>query len=306
MDDLVIFCKSYAGDILRVERLARSLSRHNRDGIRTYVSVPAQDVPLFAGRLHEVSTPIEILSDEAVVLSNPRAKLDAYRAWDGRLSQQVVKSEFWRWAANHGVAAELNYVCIDSESEFIRDFGRENFVHSDGVPYTVMHLNEPLLALAARKGIRKIERNFRRDCGTMKGVFERDGPDYSFAPTPVIWSSRVWRCLDEAMLVPRGQTLWDAIGRHPNELHWYGEALLKYRPIPLRAIPPLFRVYHYSWEYYAGRAAGESIDSLRAAYLGVLKQSNWEYELDAGDQARRKSPASRMTRSIKRFLSRFR
>lgn len=306
MNDFVILCKSYVGDVIRAQRLAQSLTRYNRDQIPVYFCVPSTAIALFEDTLRGIGTNFHIISDESVVLSNPRVSLDHYTQWDGRLSQQVVKSEFWRYICARDNRVDVNYLCIDSESEFIRDFHTVDFIHVDRAPFTVMHSNESLLTLAEKKGIKKIGDNFRKDCAIMKEVFHREGPDYAFAPTPVIWSSKVWRQLDELYFKPRGITIWEAINERPNELHWYGEALLHYGSIALHPRGPLFRVYHYDWEYFSALAAGETAEALRGQYLGILKQSNWDYELDAGDAAKRKSLPSRILRSAKRFLARYR
>ena len=84
------------------------------------------------------------------------------------------------------------------------------------------------------------------------------------------------------------------------EYLWYGEALLKYQAIALRPIEPLFRVYHYDWQYYILKRQGENIDSLKRMYLGVIYQSNWESEMDFG--AAQKSMASRILKQLKRRI----
>jgi len=299
MTSFVLFCKSYAGDLKRVQRLWESVSCFNRDRIPLYLSVPEQDRSLFEQTL---GTPegLHWVSDEDIVRANPRADLDYYRTWDGRLSQQVVKSEFWRYAGCD------SYLCLDSESEFIRDFRLGDFLDQQGRPYTVMHQSKELLQLAANKGLGRVPEDFHRDCAMLKAVFARQGPDYDFGPTPVIWAAQVWRDLDEGYLQPQSKTLWEAVQERPSELRWYGESLLHFQSIPLLPIEPLFRVYHYNWQWHTLRRQGETTDKLRGEYLGVLCQSNWQYELDSGEQATRKSRGSRLVRSIKSYLARFR
>lgn len=297
MANFMLFCKSYSGDLKRIQRLWLSVQRFNRDQIPLYISVPEAERILFK---QTFGTPdgLTWVNDEDIVLANPRADLECYRTWDGRLSQQVVKSEFWRYSGCD------SYLCMDSESEFIRDFRRSDFLDSQDQPYTVMHQSKELLQLAANKDIHRVLADFHRDSATLKLVFARQGPDYDFGPTPVIWSAKVWRDLDERYLEPRGQTLWDAIQDKPSELRWYGEALLHFNSIPLLPIEPLFRVYHYSWQWHAYRRLGETIEKLKGEYLGVLCQSNWQYEWDVG--AKKKSAFSRMVRRIKFQLARLR
>jgi len=298
-ESFALFCKSYAGDLVRFERLWLSVTKHNRERISFYASVPASELELFKSKIGHPPG-LTWLTDEEIVQSNPRASLDNYKTWDGRKSQQLVKSEFWR-------AVDCDaYLCIDSESEFLRDFGVADFVHPSGTPYTVMHQNKELLQLAADKGITKVLREAAVEADRGRAIFDRKGPDYAFGPTPVIWSKAVWRDLDEKYLAPRDWTLWDATETFPSELHWYGEALLHFRSIRLIPIGPLFRVYHYNWQWHTMRRLGETPETIKANYLGMLRQSNWDYTRDSGLGVRRKSLPSRLLRAVKHFLARFR
>jgi hypothetical protein len=110
----------------------------------------------------------------------------------------------------------------------------------------------------------------------------------------------VWESLDREYLQPKGMTLWDMVTPDYPETLIYGEALLKYRAIPLMAIEPLFRIYHYDWQYFMMKRLGESEEKLKSNYLGVLYQSNWESNLNLGDS--QKSLPSRLLKSLKKFL----
>jgi len=174
------------------------------------------------------------VTDQEIISCNSKDELNYYSRWDGRLSQQVIKSQFWR-LFNH----DITYLCIDSESQFIKDFYLNDFLNDD-IPYSVMHQNKELLQLAANKKIDKIGRSFFKESHLVKSIFNRSGPDYDFGPTPVIWSSKVWRSLDDNYLKPRSMNFWDAIEKVPSELRWYGEALLAYKAIPIYPIEPIF------------------------------------------------------------------
>lgn len=293
-----LFCKSYSGDLLRVKNLWDSIQKFNQDEIPFYISVPEKDLSQFQLLIDDGSRKINWVTDEEIVLSNPSVSIDYYRQWDGRLSQQVVKSEFWRL-----FDMPINYLCLDSESIFIKDFYIKDFLSSDGFPYTVLHQNKELLQLSVNKRKFKVVKNFERESISMKEVFDRVGPNYDFGPTPVIWSSKVWFDLSSKFFEPNGITIWDAISSRPSELRWYGEAALHFLSIPIYPIEPIFKVYHYDWQYFFCRRSGEELESLKENYLGFLRQSNWEYELDFGDHAFRKSWFSRQVRKIKRFLS---
>lgn len=300
-----LFNKTYLGDFKRTLNLCKSIEKYNVEDIPLYISAPAKDLNFFR---ENISTTLKInwVSDEEIILVMPDKNLEKYYSVDGYISQQVVKSEVWRLFVNNDSCRDVSYLCLDADSEFIKDFYLRDFIAQNGTPYTVMHQNKELMQLAHNKKILKVPQNFHHDCERIKLVFDRFGPDFDFGIPPVVWSSKVWRDLYVNYLLPNGMTFWDAINLIPTELRWYGEALLKYQSIRLIPIEPLFRAYHYDWQFFSCRRQGETVDKLTHEYLGFVRQSNWFYESDYGDQALRKSYASRLLRQLKRFISRFR
>ena len=294
MAGIPLFCKSYHQDVLRVKRMVDSIEAFNADNLPVFISVPSRDRQLFLDKIG--SGRCEWLSDEEIVAANPALSWKCMQEWDPGKSQQVVKSEFWRL---HQCAA---YLCLDSDSIFIRKFHTSDFLAADGVPYTTMHQSKELLQLAVNLGKPKIAENYRQGCGFAKAIFNRSGPDYDFGPTPVIWASKVWQDLANRYLEPRGMSFMDAINQHPSEIRWYGETLLQYQSIPLHPIEPLFRVYHTDWQYFAQRKMGETLEKLQENYLGVVMQSNWHYEMDFSHSGR--SVLSGVARKIKRQMKR--
>src|ERR1039458_7883707 len=124
MEPIVLYCKSYRGDVLRAQRLALSIQKFNDDEIPFYVSVPEADMPLF--REHLAGLKVTFICDEEIISANPNHNLEHIRLMPGTLSQQVVKSEFWRLGLSE------NYVCLDSDNEFIRKFYKTDFLAPDG------------------------------------------------------------------------------------------------------------------------------------------------------------------------------
>lgn len=296
MQDLTLFIKSYSRDVLRVARLMDSIERFNRDALPVVVSRPQADAALFEQQLGRGRC--TFIDDEAIAAVSPGAPSDYADHFSGGLVQQILKSEFWR------LGTTANWLCIDSDSRFIQSFGRDDFLHPDGHPYTVIHQNKELLQMAANLGIGKVAEGFAEEAARFRALLPRPGPEYVFMPSPFLWSARVWQSLEAQWLQPRGETLWQAITPAYPESRWYGEALLAFGAIALRPVEPYFRVYHYDWQYDLFRRQGETEASLRAAYLGIVLQSNWDDSLDYG--APRKSWASRAVRRLKRGLRRWR
>ena len=291
MKDFVLYCKSYHNDFLRLKRLLSSIQEFNVDGIPFYISTPKSD--------HAALT--EILgadgyiwvADEDIVVSNPRASMQKYEAMPGGLSQAIVKSEFWR------LGLAKNYLCLDSDCVFIRPFQKSDFISEGGVPYTVLHQNKEYFQLANNRGQTKVVENLRSEAKRVQALFGRSGPEFYCAPAPFIWSANVWESLDREYLKPKGITLWDMVTPEHPETLIYGETLLKYRAIPFIAIEPLFRVYHYDWQYFLMRRLGETEAKVAKHYLGVIYQSAWEAELNFGSS--KKSLPSRFLKRIKRI-----
>jgi hypothetical protein len=293
MVDFVLYCKSYRRDLLRVKRLLESLRKHNIESIPFYISTPQEDRDTLFSLLGE-NQGYQWVADEAIVQANPRAPKDIQKTKSGGIAQQVIKSEFWRL----GLAS--NYLCIDSDSIFICDFGKTDILASDGIPYTVLHQNKELFQMATNRGHLRVERELRKEAETVKALFGRVGPNYYCAPAPFIWSAKVWESLDQQYLQPQEMTLWDLITPEHPETLIYGEALLKYQAIPVRMVEPLFRIYHYDWQYYLSRRLGETQEKLKQNFMGVIYQSAWESELDYG--APSKPLLSRILKRSKRFF----
>lgn len=294
MKDIVLYCKSYHRDVLRAARLAESVRRHNPGNLPFYLSCPSTDLPLFKDIIG--GDGITLLADEEIVAANVSLDKKAFSALPGVISQQIVKSEFWRL----GICE--NYLCLDSDSYFIRDCNKGDFLTPSGIPFTVMNESLELRLFGALHRHAKIALNIDADCKTIMGIFGRTGRHYDFGPLPVVWSRRVWADLAEKFLEPQGMSFLDAMVLFPSEMRWYGEALLKYRSIELWPVETLFRCYHYEEQYRAAMKSGETDEVLRQLYLGVCVQSNWDKELEYGQN--KKSLSSRFVRAMKRRILR--
>jgi hypothetical protein len=291
MEPIVIYCCSFARDVLRARRMAESVARHNRDGLALYVSAPRDEVALFRDRLGSLAT---ILDRDEIVASNPRLDMARVYALPGIKHQQVIKSDFWR------LGLAQNTLVLDSDCKFIRDFTRADFLAEGNVPYTVMHDGRDVLEFAARHGPKRVQREFLECRVPIMREIGREGPVHDFGYAPYVWSGRVWRDLDEKHLAPRGETLVEAIDRAPSEFTWYGEALLRFGSIPLCARSEYFRFYHYEHQYWLDRRRRVTEASLAKDWLGVVYQSNWETGTEYGPPS--KSLSSRVARSVKRAV----
>ena len=291
MEPIVLYCKSYRGDVSRAQRLALSVQKFNDDGIPFYVSVPKADLPLF--QEHLAGLKVTFICDEEIISANPKHDLERIRLMPGNLSQQIVKSEFWRLGLSE------NYVCLDSDNEFIRKFYKSDFLAPDGAPYTVITEGKEFLEFSARYYLPKVPVNFAKDSRQVQELFGRNGRIYSFGIPPLVWSRKVWMSLEEGVLDPRGLSFADLIIQYPHELRLYGEALLKFRSVQLWPCEDIFKNYLYQSQFFFDKKRGITIDMLSKNYLGIVRQSNWEGEHFGAPQ---KSLASRFIKRTKKFI----
>ena len=291
MKDFVLYCKSYSKDFLRLSLLLRSIEQYNLEKIPFYISTPSSEKSFLEEILRTKG--YTWLADEDIVLANPKADLNQYRAMPGGLSQQIIKAEFWRL----GLAA--NYLCLDSDSKFIHNFCYSDFITDDKVPYTVLHQNKELFQMADNRGHLQVERDLKIEAERVRTIFGRLGPNFYGAPSPFNWSTKVWKSLEEEYLQPKEISIWNLITPEFPESLVYCETLLKYHAIPVIAIEPLFRAYHYDWQYFLMKRLGETEERMARHYLGVIYQSAWDIDNQIGPS--NKSMPSRLLRRIKRF-----
>ncbi len=294
MKPLVLYCKSYCTDLRRVQRLARSIQQYNTEQLPFYVSVPQADLALFSQQLSGLQ--VELLADEDILRASSQIDPVQVLSMPGNISQQVIKSEFWRLNICQA------YVCLDSDAIFIRPFGRADFVALDGTPYTMLDEAHELLEDAMRHKRMRVVDAFYDEAALVQQLVGRVGRAYSFGPFPLVWHRTVWESLEKNYLQPRGVTFADVITLAPIESRWYGEALLAYRAIPLLPCQSLFKVYHYAWQFDQDQRAAIRSSELARYYCGVIYQSAWERDMDWPREGG--NWMSRSGRRLRRWLGR--
>ena len=264
MHKIVLYAKTYKGDLKRVKLLFESIKTHNKDDIPFYISFPKEDLELFKNEIDNEY--VRFVFDEDII-DIP------FQNWH---TQQIVKSSFWKLGLCE------NYVMIDSDSYFIKDFHISDFMYDDTTPYTVMHEQKDLFEWSS-KNTQYIGHNpkngFMEDRKKIMKVFDRNGRYFDFGPSPTIWSSKVWESL-EIVLKNSNKTFIDLIANTPSEFSWYGEFLLKNRVIDIVPIGPLFKVFHFKPQYDFYKQTGYTKEILSENYMGIVMQSNWGAPLE--------------------------
>jgi|TARA_R110000751_G_scaffold142295_1_gene245704 hypothetical protein len=261
MHKIVLYCKSFDRDVDRVVNLWESIQRHNIDNIPFYISVPKSDIKLFKSK----NLP-NIIEDEIVYEGQS----------PGWIQQQIVKSNFWKLNISE------NYVCIDSDGYFIKDFYITDFMYNDENPYTVIHEQKELFTWTVYNILDlgfDPKLSYIKDRQKIMDLFGRKGKYYDFGPVPTIWSGKVWKSLEDNYIVPNNITWEQMLEFSPSEFSWYGEALLTFEAIKIYPVEPIFKVFHYAQQLNDSIRNGVTQEMISQNYLGIIMQSNFNAKL---------------------------
>ena len=251
MENIILFVKSYRGDLQRCMELAKSIEKYNKDNIPFYISVPTQDIELFKQNIPQCKN---IIDDNTITQNS-----------DGWVGQQMVKSLVYK----------LNlckfYVCLDSDVYFFKDFYIKDFLYSDDIPYMIMHEREDFYEFVDRFPelmTYDVRAGHEGEYKSIMAHFGREGKIYHYGISPYIWDTKVWEWLD---------TEWGLdtlFAKHANELKWYGEGALA-MGTPMMPTSPLFKEFHFPGQYQLYKQLGWKEEHFHKQYMGVVMQSNW-------------------------------
>lgn len=179
MENIILFIKSYRGDLQRCVALTESIAKFNRDNIPVYLSVPTDDIELF-----KQNTPFytEIISDDTITSNS-----------NGWVGQQMVKSLVYK------LDLCRFYVCLDSDVYFFKDFYIKDFLYKDDVPYMIMHERDDFYEFVDRfpeLNTYDVRAGHEAEYKSIMAHFGREGKIYHYGISPYIWDTKVWEWLD--------------------------------------------------------------------------------------------------------------
>lgn len=261
MKKFVMYCKTYIGDIEPLKIMVSSFKKHNKQNIDLYISCPKEDVERF--RCFEDGS-IHIITDEDYGLKY-YPKRTKYGFSLGYFHQEICKLAFWETGLCE------NYLCIDSDGVFIRDFVFSDFMWNEDVPYTVLVMDKDL---AVEKQYQQYW-DWRKEKITQIYQFmEMGNLPFRTCHGFQIMNSKVLESLKE-YLNKKDMSYSDAIELSPFEFSWYNCAALKFNRIPIIAVEPYFKCFHNKSEYMNARRMNIGISDLSRAYIGIVMNSNW-------------------------------
>lgn len=263
MEKLVLYIKTYEPDFERVYKLIESIEHYNRDNIPLVISVNDEHFEKLPFQYHQK---YKVYKDSDITTTTIK---------EGWRYQQIIKASFYK------LKISKNYVALDSDSLFIRDFYISDFMYDDDTPYTIMHESKDLMEISEKIGLDSHEIFFQKALRDTRPFFGNHGKKWDYGPSPYSWSCKVWEHLHEVYLKKINLTFdeffnqIDQKSHSPSECSIYGEYLLKTRLINIYPIEGYFKVYHYKKQYKKEKNE-LSIDQLKKIYLGIIYQSNWD------------------------------
>lgn len=262
MHQLAILIKTYKPDFDSAKILINSINEYNIDKIPVYISINDEDYDFFKTNLETNHT---LLKDSSIYKTNVK---------DGWRYQQIIKTQFYR------LNVCKNYLCIDSDSQFIKNFYKSDFLYSEDVPYTIMHESKTFLETMERINIKTEDIFFKQALKTTRKILGTKGKLWDYGPSPYLWSCKVWKHFNEVFLINKNQSFeafFNEIEKNaiPSETVIYGEYLRVCNLIPILPIEGFFKVYHYK-EQFELEKKYHDLDKLKKVYLGIIFQSNWK------------------------------
>jgi len=271
MYNLILYCKSYSGDVQILKKLKSSIEKYNRDNIPFYISCPKKDKQLFEDTLGTEN--YTLLLDEDIIdpTSPPLLRLDGWR------SQQIVKSSI------HKLKITKNYLCLDSDSYFIKDFYESDFIAKDDICYTLVHENKETQQYKKLFYNTNYSESGYAEClSYYREVFGSEHRKiYDYGPSPYIWNCKVWEHFEEKYLKPNKFTfksfmvqMEQQYNTQMREALVYGEYLLNLKLIEIFPTGPLFKVYHWDEMVEFEKKVGMfDEEKLKESFLGIVYQS---------------------------------
>lgn len=271
MKNFVMFCKTYSGDIKRFELMLSSFNQHNIDNIDLVVSVPETELDLFK---NFESDTVSVISDESYAGEHfTTEKLHGLSV--GYCNQEICKLAFWE------SKIAKNYLCIDSDLFFIRDFHESDFMADADTPYTILVMDKDLAIekhyhdfwLWRQQFIQKIydavDLNDRRlrTCHGMQ-----------------VMNATVLESLKKDFMNKHKYDYADLIAIAPYEFTWYNAWFQKCGLVKEMAVEPFFKTFHMRIEYTMARLRGLTVDDYAYDYVGIILNGNWDRPIDKYEQ----------------------
>lgn len=262
-NNFIMLCKSYSGDKESLKYMIDSFHLFNRDMVHLYLSVPANELHLF-GDFNCGS--ITVVADESYA-ANYFADKTNHGFSLGYFNQEICKLAFWECGFCE------NYLCVDSDIRFIRDFHIDDFMKDQETPYTVLVMDKDLCCEKYYQNYWTVRSEYVRKIFEMIGLQDRR---FLTCHGMQNMNVKVLESMKKDFMEVGGLGYKDLIEIAPYEFTWYNAWLQKSGIIDIEAVEPFFKTFHLKIEYIFSRLRGIGIKDLQRSYTGICLNSNWK------------------------------
>lgn len=262
MTSFAILVKSHAPDFAYAERLLSSYARHNVDGVPLHLIVPDDEIGLFSSLAAD-----NVRIDAESVLAGHLVSEPVAGFSPGYINQEIIKLSFWE------LGRADNYLCMDSDAEFVRDFHVSDFMADATTPYTFLTEDRELQAEPEYYTTTWVHRQpwlllIAKEIGLAS-------PSLRTVHGHAVFSGAVLKSFAERFLAPRGWDYVDALRIAPLEPTWYNFWLEKDQTIPVIMREPIIKTFHNSAQYLDYILRGVTRDDVARGYVGIVMNSNF-------------------------------
>ncbi|NTW29705.1 MAG: hypothetical protein HGA33_00310 [Candidatus Moranbacteria bacterium] len=185
----------------------------------------------------------------------------------GYLNQEICKLAFWETGCCE------NYLCVDSDAYFVRNFYKKDFIREDGVPYSVLVMDKDL----------NIERHYQEFGAWRQEMIKKIFDYVGYADDRMltchgmtVMNRSVLENMKDVFLSAKGVAYRDLISIAPYEYTWYNVWLQKAGIIPVLGVEPFFKTFHARIEYVFSKSRMLRESDIALRYVGIVLNSNWE------------------------------
>jgi len=262
-DKFVFMLKTYKNDLKYAERLVSSFHTHNLEKIPLYIVLPKTDLHIFKDFIRQG---VNLIPEEEIPCKLADPSVDLKQT--GYINQQVLKLAFYK------LKIAENYLCLDSDGIFIRNFGLQDFLNQDGLPYQVL-VDDKLLQSDGNYYKTYWEGRSKKleQIAQFLGMEERKNLKscHGFQ----ILQSRVLESLENDFLSPKGLNFLDIIARFNYEFTWYNYYLQKTEPI-IHITEPLFHTIHTPMQLIKYQLFSEIKTNFAKGHIGLIVNGNFQ------------------------------
>lgn len=252
---LAIFCKTCMRDVENLKLLLESIKNFNRDDLPICLSIAREEREDLEPIIKNFGLNTTIFFDDEIC---PYRYENSDKFMQGWISQQYVKLNLYKTNfAKH-------YIIMDSDSYFIKDFYKKDFLYNEDIPYLPVTDHT------------KAERIFLSLFYKFKPVTKENPMDKVFGicrqsitlDNPWVLTSDYIKQFEE-YLETKGLDFPKIIALYYCEMDWYLRWVL-YKNFPFQPTSAFFIPFHVETQYQIFRWLGYDEEIFKQNYLGVL------------------------------------